>query len=135
MCVIPPVQARAAVAEQSEIDLGAHIQRNDVENIFAGALGDAWHKIINILCHIPQRGLFTAKFPIVPRPLRTDVRIEPPRQLPDFRPRLLRALQEESCVEGDGALDLGFGGRAVGVPDLVIISVCGERYWEHYFTS
>jgi hypothetical protein len=109
-----PGQRRAAVAgrvgdldlcrgvarEQAKVDLGPHVERQDVEKIYAGASGDAADLFKEARGDALQR---------------LDVLLGLAEHL---RPAEGACLLEEFGVEGDGATDLRGGQATVGLANL-----------------
>jgi hypothetical protein len=95
-----PRQRSTSVTEQAKVDLGSHIEGDNVQKLSSRTIGYSLH-------------LF-----MVRRPSVFCFLFELRSVLEDFRPSLLAILQEEACVELNAAGDLKFSGLTVLVADL-----------------
>ena len=101
-----PRQRCTPITKQAKINLRPHIQRHNIQQLAARAVGNTSHLLV-------IRG-----------PLRLGSLFEYGRVLQHFWPPLLAVFQKQARIEFDAALDLQLCGLAVLVADLCGGGVC-----------
>jgi hypothetical protein len=95
-----PCQRSTPIAEQSEVDLGPHIQRHNIKKFRPSAIGYALH------------------FFMICWPLLFGLLLKFRCMLQNFWPSLFAVLKEKASVELDAATNLELCGLAVLETDL-----------------
>jgi hypothetical protein len=95
-----PCQCSTSIAEQSEVDLGPHIQCHDIKKFRPSAIG------------------YTLHFFMISWPLLFDLLLKFRSVLKNFWPSLFAVLEKKASVELDAATNLEPCGLAVLETDL-----------------